>query len=184
MRGQSSVIWRNGKLFYLVHLIFPCSGCNFDTMPVWFGALIAFLWSPFKFMFGVASAFLTQGLHPLLGFALTCGGAMLGVLVYVYAGEWLLERWLARRRKRRVFSKGSRRLVRIRKSGGLWGVALLTPVLLSIPVGCILAITMEHHRMRIVRMMFVSIAAWGVLIFGLKLLLDIDITRYFGEIKP
>jgi len=33
-------------------------------------------------------------------------------------------------------------------------------------------------------MMFVSIAAWGVLIFGLKLLLDIDITRYFGEIKP
>jgi hypothetical protein len=153
-------------------------------MPVWIGALIAFLWSPFKFMFGVASVFLTQGLNTWFGFAITCGGAMLGVLVYVYAGEWLLEKWLARKKQRRVFSKASRRLVRIRTSGGLWGVVLLTPVLLSIPVGCILAITMEHRRMKIVRMMLVSILAWGLLIFGLKGFLNIDITRYFGELKP
>lgn len=153
-------------------------------MTIWIGVLIAFLWSPFKFMFGVATAFLTPGLNPWLGLAITSGGAMLGVLVYVYAGEWLLEKWLSRKKQRQIFSKTSRRLVRIRKSGGLWGVALLTPVLLSIPVGCILAITMEHHRMRIVRMMLVSILAWGILIFGLKAFLNFDITPYFGEIKP
>lgn len=153
-------------------------------MSVWIGALIAFLWSPFKFMFGVATAFLTPGLNPWLGLAITAGGAMLGVFIYVYAGEWLLEKWLARKKQHRVFTRASRRLVRLRKSGGLWGVALLTPVLLSIPVGCILAITMEHHRMRIVRMMLVSILAWGILIFGLKAFLNIDITHFFGDIKP
>jgi hypothetical protein len=51
--------------------------------------------------------------------------------------------------------------------------------LLSIPVGCLLAITMEHHRMRIVRIMFVSLLIWGGLIFGLKALFDIDITTWF-----
>ncbi len=148
-------------------------------MPTWLGAFIAFLWSPFKFMFGVATVFLTEGLPPLAGFLITLGGSMLGVFVYVYAGEWLLERWLARRPHHKVFSKGTRRMVRIKRSGGLWGIALLTPILLSIPVGCLLAIAMEHHRMRIVRVMFVSLLIWGGLIFGLKALFDIDITTWF-----
>jgi hypothetical protein len=153
-------------------------------MPVWIGALIAFLWSPFKFMFGVASVFLTPGLNPWLGLVITCSGAMLGVFVYVYGGEWLLEQWLARRKNRRIFTKASRRLVRIRTSGGLWGIAFLTPVLLSIPVGCILALTMEHHKFRIVRAMLVAILSWGVLVFGLKSFLNIDITGILGAAKP
>ena len=70
-------------------------------------------------------------------------------------------------------------MVRIKRNGGLWGIALLTPILLSIPVGCLLAITMEHHRMRIVRIMFVSLLIWGGLIFSLKALFDIDITTWF-----
>jgi uncharacterized membrane protein YbhN (UPF0104 family) len=150
-------------------------------MPTWLGAVIAFLWSPFKYMFGVATVFLTEGLPPWAGFLITLGGSMLGVIIYVYAGEWLLERWLARRPNHKVFSKGTRRLVRIKNNGGLWGIALLTPVLLSIPVGCLLAIAMEHHRMRIVRIMFFSLLIWGGLIFGLKELFDIDITAWFKQ---
>jgi len=150
-------------------------------MPTWFGALAAYFWSLFKFMFGVATVFLTDDLSPLLGFLITLAGSMTGVFIYVYAGEWLLERWLARRKKKKTFSRTSRRIVRIKTSGGLVGVAILTPVLLSIPVGCLVAIAMEHHRMRIVRVMFFSLLGWGTLIFGLKAIFDIDIIQYLNR---
>jgi len=149
-------------------------------MPTWLGVLVAFLWSPFKYLFGVASIFLTEGISPIVGFLITLSGSMLGVFIYVYAGEWVIEKLAAKNKNKKVFSKSTRRLVKIKRSGGLVGIAILTPVLLSIPIGCFLAVTMEHHRFRIIRMMFYSIVSWGILVFGLKAFFGFDITQILG----
>jgi hypothetical protein len=178
---STSTVYAESRFLYQIALLISTIPCIFETMPAWLGALIAFLWSLFKYMFGVATIFLTQDLSPLLGFLITLAGSMTGVFIYVYAGEWLLERWLAGRKKKKTFSRTSRRIVRVKTSGGLIGIAILTPVLLTIPVGCLVAIAMEHHRMRIVRVMFFSLLGWGTLIFGLKAIFDIDITAFFTK---
>jgi len=68
----------------------------------------------------------------------------------------------SRTRRRRVFTKRNRRIVRIWKSYGLSGIAVITPVLLSIPVGTIFANSLEKNKKKIFIYMFVSILLWSV----------------------
>ncbi len=142
-------------------------------MTDWFSALMAFLISPLKYTVGVAIA-LFGDLHPLLAWLLTTAGAMAGVFVYVYLGKYLLKKFGIKRGK--IHSKLNRILVRVRRSHGLAGIAFLTPILLSVPVGCFMALGLEGHQKRIVRYMFYSVLFWGVLIFGLKYLFGVDLS--------
>jgi hypothetical protein len=50
-------------------------------------------------------------------------------------------------------------------------VAFLSPVVISLTVGCLLAITFIHNRPKIVTYMIISIFIWGIMIFGGKNLL-------------
>lgn len=67
-----------------------------------------------------------------------------------------------RKRRRRVFTKRNRRIVRIWKSYGLSGIAVITPVLLSIPIGTIFANSLEKNKKKIFVYMFVSILLWSI----------------------
>ncbi len=71
-------------------------------------------------------------------------------------------RWFAPRKKA-YFSRRSRLIVRIKKSYGMWGLIITTPVLLSIPLGAILARRYYSHQRRIVLYMMGSIMGWGIL---------------------
>jgi hypothetical protein len=57
-------------------------------------------------------------------------------------------------------------LVKIRKSGGLPLVAFLSPVVISLTVGCLLAITFVRDKKQIVVYMIISIFIWSIFIFG------------------
>ena len=65
---------------------------------------------------------------------------------------------------KRIFSRRSRRMVKIWKSYGLVGLAALTPVLFSIPIGTFFMIRLEKNRNKIVFYMFISITCWSLLI--------------------
>ncbi len=65
-------------------------------------------------------------------------------------------------RKRRVFTKRNRRIVKVWKKYGLTGIAIITPVILSIPIGTIVANSLESNRKKILIYMFVSILLWSV----------------------
>lgn len=67
-----------------------------------------------------------------------------------------------RTRKRRVFTKRNRRIVWIWKRYGLSGIAVITPVLLSIPIGTIFANSLEKNKKKIFLYMFVSILLWSI----------------------
>lgn len=136
-------------------------------MGFWSTALFAFLWSTVKYTVGVAVAF--TGFHnPLWGFLFTFMGAAVGIVFFTYVELWLedhFNRWF---KAKKVFSKTSRRLVRMKQRGGLALVALLTPVILSIPVGCLLATAFVHSRKKIIVYQLASIMLWGLLFFGLQ----------------
>ena len=65
---------------------------------------------------------------------------------------------------KKIFSRRSRRMVRIWKRYGLVGLAALTPVLFSIPIGTFFMIRLEKNRNKIVLYMFVSITCWSLII--------------------
>jgi len=75
--------------------------------------------------------------------------------------------------KRRVFTKRNRRVVRIWKKYGLTGIAIITPILLSIPIGTIIANSLEARRSKILLYMFFSILFWSVAMITLFELLHV-----------
>lgn len=130
-----------------------------------------------KYLIGVT--FALKWLNPVEGFLSTTIGSGISVLIYVYGGTELTRFFRERKIRRQgdkykkplVFTKKNRFLVKIRKNGGLPLVAFLSPVVISLTVGCLLAITFIHNRPKIVTYMIVSIFIWGLMIFGGKNLL-------------
>ena len=76
----------------------------------------------------------------------TNAGGILGVLIFAFFSDILIrtcnqywpEKLKFSRKSKKVFKKSNRRLVTIKMKYGLPGIVILTPVLLSIPVGTFL----------------------------------------------
>ena len=63
---------------------------------------------------------------------------------------------------RLLFTPKNRKLVRIWRKYGLAGIAFLTPVILSIPIGTIIANSLESNRKKVILYMFFSVLFWSV----------------------
>jgi hypothetical protein len=74
-------------------------------------------------------------------------GGILGIYFFTYLSDKIIEWWKRtfRKKRKKIFTKKNRRIVRIKQSYGLIGIALITPLLLSIPVGTFL---MERYYPR------------------------------------
>jgi hypothetical protein len=97
------------------------------------------------FAFKIATPFALASnlsfIETFIGLAL---GGTIGVGVSFFGGESIIERWFtkpitATSKKKKVFTKTNRFIVRVLKSHGLLGLAIITPPLLSVPVGSIIA---------------------------------------------
>jgi hypothetical protein len=73
---------------------------------------------------------------------------------YIEKHEW----------KKKIFTPRSRRFVRIWQRYGLVGLAALTPILFSIPVGTFVMSRLESNRKKILLYMFISIVCWSLLL--------------------
>lgn len=133
-----------------------------------------FLVSGIKYLIGVSAAMATM--HSAFeGFVLCTLGGLFGVFVITYSGDQLIHylRQRARKKNKPRFTKSNRRLVRIKKYGGVPIIAFLSPIFISLPVGCLFALTFENRRKRIILWMFISLVFWGTLLFGFKWILQL-----------
>lgn len=105
----------------------------------------------------------------------TVSGMMSSVVVFTFLGEWLKRQWDMRfNRKRLVFSKKNRRIVRVWQKSGAAGVAFLTPLLLT-PIGGTLVMTsFGVHRKIILSYMLIS-SIWWSFFFGISIDMLLDI---------
>lgn len=103
-------------------------------------------------------------------FLYTSIGGCIGVLVFYKLSDWLMERsrlqWVRKRAEamlaggvklKPVFTKRNRWLVRLKHVSGYLGVAALTPLVLTIPLGSILAARFFHHDKRTVPALLLSV---------------------------
>jgi hypothetical protein len=76
------------------------------------------------------------------------------------------EMWLNSRRSNRIntrkFTKRNKMIVRMRKRYGMWWLVILSPIILSIPVGALLGNKYFRHNHHFIPYMLLSIFIWGI----------------------
>lgn len=152
--------------------------------------LITFLTSSVKFIFGPASGFL-MGLRFWELFFLSVAGMMSSVTLITFFGLWLRARWRRffwKKRRPRRFSRRTRQTVRIWRYYGIWGVALLTPVIFSPVVGTMIAVSFGERKERILFHMAWSAILWAAILSFIFHYWGHDalelLKPFIGEIKP
>lgn len=107
-------------------------------------------------------------------------GGMLGVIVFSYFGDALKNAWNSLFHKNKKNNKIhinriKRTIVRVRKGYGLAGIAFLTPLILTVPVGSMLASSLYKNRLQVFSYMFAAFTFWSVLLCGAYHLLGIKL---------
>lgn len=132
--------------------------------------LTVILWSGFKFVVGIATA-VALGFTNFETFFLSIGGGMVGVVVYLYLWDSIIKlvrHYFPKKPKAVKFSPLKRKLVVFIKRYEVYGIALLTPVLFSMPIGTILASAIEPNKWRIKIIMLGALCFWALIIIGLR----------------
>ncbi len=121
--------------------------------------------SSFKFIVGFGLA-LSYQFNFLEFYIAIVGGGMLGTVVYLYLWDFVskIYRIIVPKKPVQVkFSKRLRWLVKIIRKYELYGVAFLSPLVLTLPIGCFIANQIEPNKWRIKLFMFVSLSGWTFL---------------------
>jgi uncharacterized membrane protein len=142
--------------------------------------LSVFLMSTVKFVFGGVPLALGLGFSFFQAVTVTSLGGFVGVTVFVYTSDKLIA-YLKKRKilkqlenpnqiRKKSFTRTNKIIIIVKQRFGLLGISLLTPLLLSIPIGCFLAVRYFNDKQRILFYMFGSILFWSVSISSFKLL--------------
>lgn len=94
-------------------------------------------------------------------------GGILGVFIFMSFSAFLIRTWDRYRlhfqkKKRLVFTPANRRFIKIKRKYGLWGIVILSPVILSIPVGAFLAAKYYGVRLKVMFWLVTGQFFWSV----------------------
>mgnify|MGYP006184034631 CR=1 FL=1 len=95
----------------------------------------------------------------------TVSGMMTSVFFITYLGEWIKANWSVKiTKKRNVFSKKNRRIVKVWQKFGPIGIAAITPMLLTPIGGTIIMSAFRVEKKIVFTYMFISGLFWAVLL--------------------
>lgn len=124
-----------------------------------------FLWAPGTSLASGYSVF-----HTII--ITSCGG-MTGISFFYFFGAIAIDRiekWRNMVRKRtgkrepRIFSRRNRRVIHIKHRFGLIGLVIVTPCILSIPIGCVVAAKFYRHNRLTYPLLLVATILWSILL--------------------
>lgn len=143
----------------------------------WLETIIFAIIASVKFAITVPTFILSQ--NPALPFwqALLFGVASgtFGVVFFMVLSKYLLQFWHwmmhvlklnLHKKPKKVFTKKSRRLVKIKTQYGLVGIAILNPVVLSIPIGTFIAVRFYKNKKKVFLYLFGGVVLWSLIFAG------------------
>jgi hypothetical protein len=133
--------------------------------------LTIIFFSTFKFAATFPAAVYLVKMTPLETLAYTNTGGFFGTFVFMYLSEFLIRMWNKFRpqklkknsKKKQVFTARNRRIVGIKMKYGLWGIVILNPVLLSIPLGSFLMVKYYGLKMKNLIWLVTGQVAWSLI---------------------
>ncbi len=135
--------------------------------------------APTSYLFGYSY------LHTIINMII---GGLIGVLFFYYSGRWLFAHYPVWKRKvirfyhmllgipyqikqanelyvpKKVFTRKNRTIIKIREKFGFAGLIILTPVLLSIPLGTFIAVKYYSRRRDLLGWLSISVVGWSILL--------------------
>jgi len=119
--------------------------------------------SGLKFVFGPAFGVANDLPLPVI-IILTALGMITTIYLFTFFGNELRRFFSRFRKNKRIFSKKSRRFVKIWRRFGLKGICLLTPLVLTPPGGGLLVNLLGTNRRMILKWMWISALGWSTII--------------------
>ncbi|MBE2246407.1 MAG: hypothetical protein IAE67_04065 [Candidatus Competibacteraceae bacterium] len=95
-----------------------------------------------------------------------------GILTFMFlstallkAWEWLMKKLGFRKhpKPKKIFTKKNRMLVRMKNKYGLPGIALLSPIIISIPVGTFLAVRYFRNKKKVFAFLLGGVIFWSLI---------------------
>jgi hypothetical protein len=136
--------------------------------------IIVYLISMFKFIGGPAFGSMYD-LNVFGVAAMTILGMMTTVIIISFFGI-KLRNWIQRKNKskRKVFTKRNRRIIKVWRGYGEFGVSFFTPIFFSPVVGTLIVTALGGKRKRVISYMLISAIFWAFIVASLSdLLFDI-----------
>jgi len=111
-------------------------------------------------------------------------GGIAGIYFFAFLSEKILDWWKRafhrsnkhimedEQQEKKIFTRKNRRIVRIKKSYGLIGIALVTPFLLSIPVGVFLVVRYYNTSKNKFLYLIASNLIWSLIYTGFYMFWD------------
>ena len=141
-------------------------------MNSWWEIFSVFLLSTVKFVFGSVPLALSFNFPFFEAVTVTSLGGFTGCIFFVFLSEKLIVNYRNRivnkisltriSSSKKIFTKRRRLIIRVKTRFGLTGIAALTPLLLSIPLGCFVAVRYFKNKQRVLIYMFTSVIIWSV----------------------
>jgi hypothetical protein len=130
-----------------------------------------FLLSTVKLGFGGVPAAIFSKYPFFKAVTITSAGGIFGCLVFSEISTWLLDWWNKFRLKYLPYRKPRPEGVvhhklayKIMQKWGLAGLAFFTPLILSIPIGTLLAVHFYHDKHKVLSFLFISILLWDIVL--------------------
>lgn len=96
-------------------------------------------------------------------------GMMTSVIAFTYLGDWIKNTWTIKIRKNpRKFTKKTRNIIRLWQKFGVYGIAALTPILLTPIGGTIILSSFGIDKYKIITVMLISGLFWAF-VFALSI---------------
>jgi len=140
-------------------------------MGQFFKILSVFLTCSFAFKIGFPSTFMVLHQNFLEVMLVSCGGGVAGNILFTNLSAAILK-WIHAFRvkrglihKRIVFTRFNRRVIRVKQKFGLAGIAFITPILLSTPVGAFLAERFYKDKKKIIIYLSGATILWAFILY-------------------
>lgn len=131
-----------------------------------------FLLSTVKFGLAGVPAAIAAGFPFFKAITVTVSGGVTGAFVFTYLSEWIIIGFGKLRVKlfgppkpKKKFTRMNRLIVTVKRKFGLMGLSIITPSILSLPLGCFLAVKYYHNKQKILLYMSVSVIVWALVLY-------------------
>lgn len=112
--------------------------------------------------------------HFLKSILVSCSGGIFGAIssTYLSAGiiDWwenFKKKWFKNHQPKKKFSKTNRFIIKVKHRFGIVGIALLSPVLLSIPLGAFIAERFYKDKKKVILYLSGSVIFWSFTLYFL-----------------
>jgi len=130
-----------------------------------------------KFVVAVPSGYATLNLDFIPFVLFTTAGGISGIFAFSYFSFYIFKAWdlllstfgfkVIHTKPKRRFTKASRIYTKIIKSYGLIGLASITPTIISIPVGTVLACKLFPDKRKVIIALSISVLLWSIFMSSL-----------------